>query len=223
MDPPTLQVATGASGALRVLLHKVLYIEFGIVWILGLPALQLSGGFWTAVQEYVRVNKGISILFKYTQICGGVDWVKIGRWIELVWFKSKVLLKHRYHFYSSLIGSLITGDVVVALLLNILFLLRNTTNNTTTPRRQQAVPWHPVLCCGYDVNKMRRSNYLATAKNANSTFSPDLALVSIKATLYSRANRSPSSRFTCLSFPCPQSALLPANMNQMRTRFLLII
>lgn len=61
------------------------------------------------------------------------------------------------------------------------------------------------------------NNYLATARNANSTFSPDLADVSIKATLYSRARRSPSSLFTCRSFP--QSALLPvANRRRRRMR-----
>lgn len=51
-----------------------------------------------------------------------------------------------------------------------------------------------------------RVSYLATAKNANSTLSPVFAEVSIKVTLYSRANRSPSSRFTCRS---GQSALFP--------------
>lgn len=48
--------------------------------------------------------------------------------------------------------------------------------------------------------------YLATARNAKSTFSPVFADVSINVTLYSRANRSPSSRLTSRS---GQSALLP--------------
>lgn len=52
--------------------------------------------------------------------------------------------------------------------------------------------------------------YLATAKNAKSTLSPVFAEVSIKVTLYSRANRSPSSRFTSRS---GQSALFPVNQN----------
>lgn len=50
--------------------------------------------------------------------------------------------------------------------------------------------------------------YLATVWNANSTFSPVFAEVSIKGTLCSRANRSPSSRFTCRSLLL-QSDLLP--------------
>lgn len=52
--------------------------------------------------------------------------------------------------------------------------------------------------------------YLAIAENANSTFNPVLADVSIKATLYSLANLSPSSRFTSRSV---QSALLPESNN----------
>lgn len=52
--------------------------------------------------------------------------------------------------------------------------------------------------------------YLATAKNAKSTLSPVFAEVSINVTLYSRANRSPSSRFTSRS---GQSALFPVNQN----------
>lgn len=50
--------------------------------------------------------------------------------------------------------------------------------------------------------------YLATAKNAKSTFKPVFALVSMNVTLYSRANRSPSSLFTWRS---GQSALLPVH------------
>lgn len=49
--------------------------------------------------------------------------------------------------------------------------------------------------------------YLATARNANSTLSPLFADVSMKATLYSLARRSPSSLLTARSGP--QSALLP--------------
>lgn len=57
----------------------------------------------------------------------------------------------------------------------------------------------------------RIQKYLATAKKANSTFRPVLAEVSIKGTLYSCANRSPSSLFTTRSVP--QSDLLPENIN----------
>lgn len=56
------------------------------------------------------------------------------------------------------------------------------------------------------------TKYLATARNANSTFWPLFADVSIKATLYSRAKRSPSSRLTALSEP--QSALFPAKFSK---------
>lgn len=49
--------------------------------------------------------------------------------------------------------------------------------------------------------------YLATARNARSTFNPVFAEVSINTTLYSRDNRSPSSRRTIRS---GQSALLPS-------------
>ena len=49
--------------------------------------------------------------------------------------------------------------------------------------------------------------YRATARNANSTLRPVLADVSMNGTLYSCANRSPSSRLTARSVP--QSDLLP--------------
>lgn len=69
-----------------------------------------------------------------------------------------------------------------------------------------------IICDGLKtnvrkINKIKLSFfYLATAKNAKSTFKPVFADVSINVTLYSRARRSPSSRFTSRS---QQSALLP--------------
>lgn len=62
--------------------------------------------------------------------------------------------------------------------------------------------------------------YRATARKATSTFRPLLADVSRKATLYSRANRSPSSRLTWRS---GQSDLLPIWGRLKETELMFII
>lgn len=97
-------------------------------------------------------------------------------------------------------------------------------NNTISPvscilpitANYTVLKFHPIACIYFScfpllVENDDRREYLATAKKANSTFRPVLAEVSIKGTLYSCANRSPSSLFTTRSVP--QSDLLPKNIN----------
>lgn len=102
----------------------------------------------------------------------------------------------------------------VVILKNIKYL-----NNTISPvyiAHYTVLKFHLIARINFSCFSLLAENdgrwkYLATAKKANSTFRPVLAEVSIKGTLYSCANRSPSSLFTTRSVP--QSDLLPKNIN----------